>query len=109
MLSELVCVFKVLKCIEAWVFECDWEITKSNKGEGTIEEWAQTKIGRRNKTIEKKRSKRKVEKNKEFKSVEHSTICSKVTTTFTIIFIMWRRQNIQWEDVIYAHDNSRYI
>jgi hypothetical protein len=46
------------------------------------------KIGIRNICVGKKRSKRKVEKSREYRSVEHLTVGSKVVAAFTIIFKM---------------------
>jgi hypothetical protein len=41
-------------------------------------------------------------------SAEHLVASSKVVA-FTIILTMWRRQTIQWKDVICTYNNSRYI
>jgi hypothetical protein len=51
--------------------------------------------GRRRKTIvDKNKSRRGVEKSREIRSVEYSTIDCKVAVTFIIIFRMCRREAI---------------
>ncbi len=81
------------------------KITKekeAQKSEQTRKQRGRTKI------IKGKRSKRRVAKSKAW-SVKYSTISYKVATTFIIIFRMSRRKSVQWEDAIYANDNSQYI
>jgi hypothetical protein len=52
------------------------------------------KIGKGSEIVEKKRSRRGVEKNMERKNVEYLAIGCKVVVTFIIIFKMCKRDNI---------------
>ncbi len=49
----------------------------------------------------KKRSIQSVKKRGECWSAKHSTICSEVAIAFTIIFEVWGRKLVPWENAIY--------
>ncbi len=74
--------------------ECDWEIVESSKGEISIKKWTHMKIGVGSRCVEKKRSKRRVEKSRDYKSAEHLIANNKVVATFNIIFKMWKSQTV---------------
>jgi len=58
--------------------------------------------------VNKNKSKRGVEKNKERRSAEYSGIGCKVFAAFIIIFKMCKREGIYCEDTVYANNNSRH-
>jgi hypothetical protein len=65
----------------------------NSKGKGSVDESTQMKVGRGSGIIENNRSRKGVKKNIH-KSVEYSTINHNVTTAFTIIFGMCKRESI---------------
>ncbi len=57
--------------------------------------------------VEKNRSRITIEKNKERRHVEYSTIGCKVVLAFIIIFGMCKMKNVRWKDVICTNDIYR--
>jgi hypothetical protein len=82
---------------------------KKQQRKGSTKEWAQMETRGGSGIVEKKRRKRGIEKSRTWWSAEYLVVGCKVIATFTIIFKVWKRQNVQWENAICANNNSWYI
>ncbi len=71
---QKLCVFEVLKFIEAWVQRMWLKIAHNSKGERSTKEWAHMESIRGSKSVEQIRSKRRIEKSKMCWNDEHSAI-----------------------------------